>query len=114
MKRLLNLTLLSLIVTTPVIAGEDTIFSSDEAMHAVGHTGATYILTHGTYVVCKRIAGVEHKRACLVTGAAVAATAGIVKEVVLDSGESNKRHFKGYGQDAVGIGLAATLITIDW
>lgn len=86
----------------------------DELFHVAAHTGASYLITHSTEVICKKIAGQEHKLACTIVGASVAATAGVVKEIVFDKGESNKRHTIGYAEDALGIGLAVTFISIDF
>jgi hypothetical protein len=89
-------------------------FNSDEALHAVGHTGGSYMLTHGGEVVCKKITGKEHKVGCLVGSVVTTVVVGTAKELVLDRGESKQRHAKGFIEDAIGIGAAVTFITIDW
>lgn len=91
--------------------GEDL---SEEMFHVAAHTGTSYLITHASEVLCKRIAGREYKLTCTIIGASIAASAGIVKEIVIDEGESNKRHAIGYGEDALGIGLAVTFISIDF
>lgn len=87
---------------------------SEDVLHASSHIGASYLITHATEVICTKIAGKEHKLTCTVTGAIVAASAGIAKEVLLDKGESSRRHAIGYAEDLTGIGLAVTFITIDF
>lgn len=91
--------------------GEDL---QEELFHLAAHTGASYLITHATQVLCKRVIGKEHKTICTLVGASVAASAGIVKEVVIDKNESSKRHAVGYAEDALGIGLAITFISIDF
>lgn len=96
----------------PVFADDS--LNGEDLLHASAHIGTTYLITHATEVVCKKIAGKEHKLACTLVGVGAAVAASVVKETVMDSGESNHRHLVGYGEDLIGIGAAVTLISIDF
>lgn len=96
------------------MANAESIVSSDEALHATAHVGASYLITHASQVICTKITGKEHKLGCTIAGAVIAATAGTLKEVVIDRGESKKQHALGYTEDAIGISAAITIISIDW
>lgn len=96
------------------IASAESYTNSEEALHATAHAGGSYVLTHATQAACSLATAHRHKQLCLLGGVLIAAGAGVVKEVVVDKGESNKRHFMGYAADATGISAAVTFINFSW
>jgi len=96
------------------IVSAEPIFQKKKLVNLAAHTGSSYALTHATQVICTKIAGRDNKVACTVFGAMVALTAGIIKEVAIDTKESNKAHAVGYVEDVIGIAAAVTLISIDF
>ncbi|MDB5038627.1 MAG: hypothetical protein JWQ35_2155 [Bacteriovoracaceae bacterium] len=95
-------------------SSEAALVSSDRTMHIAAHSGASYIMTHASEVVCTAIFKRPNKLACTIVGVALSAGAGIAKEVVIDSQETHKQHLEAYAENASGIGAALTFISFSW
>lgn len=83
----------------------------DDLLHGAAHFGATYAITHGTEVVCKKIVGKEHKLSCTVAGVIIANTVNIAYKAGQGfPNDTNRALISG----ALGSGVAFTFISIDW
>jgi len=87
---------------------------SEESVHFAAHLGSSYATVHGTEVICTKVLSKDKKLTCTIAGIALASIVGVVKEIVIDKGESNSKHAKGYMADGLGIGLATVMIGIDF
>jgi hypothetical protein len=102
------------ILSTPQATRADGVLDSEQALHATAHIGASYLITHAGSSTCNLITQNRHKTLCLLSGVVMAASAGTMKEVVLDKGETNNRHMLGYAENATGIGAAVTFLSFVW
>lgn len=84
---------------------------SSDVTHFAAHVGASYAITHATEVVCTKSLGKEHRFACTLAGIATSLGAGMFKEHVLDGSQN---HTSAYVSNITGIGLAVTMIGVDW
>lgn len=86
-------------------------FNTEDALHPVAHAAGSYVVTHFTEVVCKRVSD-RSKLSCSLIGAGVAMTAGVLIE--LTQKENFRNHTRGLLEDAFGVGLAIGIINVDF
>lgn len=86
-------------------------FDTEDVLHPVAHIGGAYAITHVTHVVCRRVSD-RSELFCSLLGAGVALTAGIAVEAT--QSESVGSHSLGVAEDAIGIGLAMTMIHLEF
>lgn len=78
----------------------------------VAHMGVSYVMTHTCQVVLKRTTSMS-KTASTVVCAASTLAVGAVKEIV-DPYNGGQRDAADMIANTVGVGLAVTVISIDW
>ena len=85
-------------------------FTTDDLLHPVAHGAGSYVITHTSEVICRKITGYG-KTTCSIVGGIVATSAGIAVEMTQPK-ESN--HMKSYLQNASGVLLAIGVIHLDF
>lgn len=83
----------------------------DNMLHVAAHAGMTYAITHGTEVVCKKIAGSNKKLMCTIVGVVLAQSVNIAYKAGQDFPNDTKRALSA---GAAGSGAAALMIALDF
>jgi VanZ family protein len=78
----------------------------------VAHMGVSYAMTHTCQVLLKKTTDVSKTTSTIVCAATTLAIGGL-KEIV-DPYNGGTRDVADFAADAVGVGLAVTVISIDW
>jgi hypothetical protein len=92
----------------------ESVLTSEQTVHDVAHAGGSYALTSVGEVACTGVFSKAHRLECTLIATLTAIGAGIAKEVLMDSGETNHKHFRGIAADATGVGAAVGVISISW
>lgn len=84
---------------------------SDDLLHPVAHMGGSYVITHITEVVCKKVSS-QSRLTCSLIGAGAALVAGGLVEAT--QGADSRDHMRGMLQNTLGAGLAVGIINLDF
>lgn len=62
-----------------ILLFSNTVFAvdGDDLLHSTAHFGATYVITDVTEVICRKLAGKEHKTICTIVGAGTASAINV-------------------------------------
>lgn len=85
--------------------------SQDDEMHIAAHVGVTYIVTHGSEVICTKAIGKENKVTCTILGFTAANVINISRKVSQGMPNDSKR---AIASGLLGSGLAVIVIGIDF
>jgi hypothetical protein len=97
----------SILFTTSVYGYDD----ETQLMHDTAHVAGTYALTHVTEVACTKIVGKGHKATCTAVGAVLGNGVNIGRKAAQGFPADSKRAVL---MGALGSGIAALVISIDW
>lgn len=85
--------------------------NGDDVLHETAHFGGTYMVTHGTEVVCKKLIGKEHKVACTIAGAVISQGLNVAYKAQENFPSDTKRSLLS---GAAGTAAAVLMISIDF
>ena len=91
----------------PVIADD----LQEDLMHIAAHAGGTYIMTHGTQVICKKLIGKDKKLTCTIVGIVLAQSVNIAYKAKQGFPSDTTRSLSS---GAAGSAAAALMIAIDF
>lgn len=85
--------------------------SQEDLLHITAHAGATYVITHGTEVLCTKVIGKENKLTCTLTGIVLANAINIGRKAAQGfPSDTTRATMSG----VAGSAAAAFIITIDF
>lgn len=83
-------------------------WNDEQSTHDAAHAGVSYSLTHLSEKICEKI--YHQGLVCDLTAISFSTSAGLAKEYLIDTKESNDKHLRALSFDALGIGTALFFI----
>lgn len=101
------------IVTALILLIQNNVYAitSEDLLHPVAHGAGSYVITHVSEVVCRKLINMN-KLSCSIVGGVLATSAGMLVESTQH--ESRKDHAKSYIENTTGILLAIGVINVDF